>query len=123
MSNIERFALWSVDWEDNQECFECNGRFVQSSRELRELFEELIGGAVTWYAKIDFLSDITDHDGLDRLAEDILSNGGEVGLHMHHVSWEPYYRMRAYKRAVRVLRERLNIIPTSYSSGNGNYIT
>ena len=117
-----RFALWSLDWEDNHLKFQPPGRFLESSWALHELLAEYSGGKATWFAKADFVSDITDHEGLDRLAEEIVAAGGEIGLHTHFFSWEPYWRERTWKRALRSLRERWGIRPSSYGSGMGNYL-
>ena len=121
-NDAQRLAIWSVDWEDVNERFHPAGRFVESSRRMHEILGEVTGGRMTWYAKVDFLSDITDHPGLDRLGQDILDAGGEIGPHIHHCSWAPYWRKRAFQRAHRVLQDRLGVVATSYSSGMGNYV-
>ncbi|MDD5677268.1 MAG: hypothetical protein PHW60_04655 [Kiritimatiellae bacterium] len=117
-----RFAIWSIDWEDNHDCFFPEGRFAQASRRLHDWLAEITGGRMTWYAKIDFVSDITDHHGLESLAADIIRQGGEIGVHAHHFSWEPYWRERLLRRALRSLADHWGVMPASYSSGMGNYV-
>ncbi|MCX5661009.1 MAG: hypothetical protein NTW19_15075 [Planctomycetota bacterium] len=122
MTHPARYAIWSVDWEDNDGQDYAGTRFAQVCRPMQELLAELAGGKVTWFAKVDWTSDITDHDGLDRVAGAIVAGGGEIGLHTHLFSWEPYWRERGWRRGLRILRERWGVEATSYSSGMGNYI-
>lgn len=117
-----RFAIWSVDWEDIDQHHYTGRAFADACRPMHDLLAELTGGCVTWFAKVDWVSDITDHDGVERLARDIVASGGEIGLHTHHFSWEPYWRERLYRRGQRELRERCGVEAVSYSSGMGNYV-
>jgi hypothetical protein len=116
------FAIWSLDVEDNDARFYREGQFVDSCRQIHEIFAEHIGGTATWYLKEDFVSDITCHGGMNKLIEDVVASGGEIGVHVHQFSWEPYWRKRQYIRALRSLKDYLGITPTSYSAGCGNYI-
>src|SRR5262245_61155609 len=118
----ERFVIWSVDWEDIDTRHYTGTQFADACKPVQALLAELAGGKVTWFVKVDWVSDITDHPGVDRIATDILAGGGEIGLHTHFCSWEPYWRERGWRRGLRSLREHLGVTATSYSSGMGNYI-
>jgi hypothetical protein len=112
-------VCWTIDWQDNYLWDEQS--FLSTSSQLFKESLNLLDGKVTWLAEVDGLTDITRYPKFDTLSQDIIHNGGEIGIHIHHTSVEPAIRHAHYLRAIERLY-KWGIEPVSYSAGMGNYI-
>ena len=113
------FVCWTIDWQDNY--LWDRQDFVNVSWRIQALASDLLQSKVTWLAEVDDLTDITRHKGVRQLVEMIGSEGGDIGIHVHHTSVEPKVRKEHFERAVRRV-EQAGGHPTAYVGGMGNYI-
>lgn len=92
--------------------------FEVISDKIIDISRQLVGGKMVWYCKLDFYADITYYNEFTRLADKILAEGGQLGVHIHHISKEQEQRNRILKWA----GERMKLVGlpvTTYSAGMG----
>lgn len=115
--------VFSCDWEsrgnydphhlvDGKDCFE------EISSEIIDISKQLIGGKMVWYCKIDFYADITYYNDFEALSKRILANGGQLGVHIHHISKESGQRKKLYRWAYDRMKA-VGFPVTTYSAGMG----
>lgn len=85
--------IFSCDWEsrgnyDPHHLVDGKDYFEEVSGEIFDISLDLVDGKMVWYCKIDFYADITYYNGFAGLAGKILANGGQLGVHIHHISKE-----------------------------------
>ncbi|MEM5769264.1 MAG: hypothetical protein AAGU32_13380 [Bacillota bacterium] len=123
---MKQYIAFSCDWESRGNFLVrhlANGtdHFELISEHLIDAIRDMLGGKLTWYAKIDFFADITYYNRFDELSRKILSGGGELGVHVHHISRDPARRQQVYARAIRRMAE-VGFPATAYSAGNGEIL-
>lgn len=123
---MKKYIAFTCDWEsrgDYSVRHLSNGidHFEPISRYIIGAVKDILDGKMTWYAKIDFFADITYYNSFDELASEILSSGGELGVHIHHISRDPFRRAQVYSRATKRMVEA-GFPVTAYSAGNGEVL-
>lgn len=123
---MKQYIAFSCDWESRGDYLVrhlSNGidHFERISEHIIGAVKDILDGKVTWYAKIDIFADITYYNHFDELAEKILSDDGELGVHVHHVSRDPFRRGQLFTRAFKRMAEA-GFAATAYSAGNGEVL-
>lgn len=124
---MSTYVVWSCDWESRTNftplhLFNGVDLFEKVSCSIIDLARDIIGGKMVWYAKVDFYADITYYNQFEELVANILDDGGQLGIHIHHVSCEPARRKTIIQRAADRVAE-VGFPVTTYSAGMGNRIS
>ncbi len=116
-------VIFSCDWESRGDytphhVTEGKDYFEKISEEIIDASQYIVDGKMVWYCKIDFYADITYYNDFTPLAGRILAGGGQLGVHIHHISKVKEQRKKVFKWSFDRMKQ-VGFPVTTYSAGMG----